>query len=270
MEGLINTIRGIPGGSQNIIAAEGMNYSQDFSAIGTAIASGNGLTDSAHNLIYSAHIYPGTVADASHTSSLNAVLPTSVTSHYPIYVGEWGADINPGPEGAPSTSVKTWNQNMLNWLSSTPYSWTAWAMNADPWLTYQGTTTPTPYFGQLVKDYLTSHKASTVSVAFQDTDDWGTGFVGQISITNNGTTAINSWSLEFDFTGGITNNPDPNNWTNIWNAKVKSHSGNHYVLTNDNTDITIAPGQTITFGFVATWGTNHVAPANFTFTGIGG
>ena len=156
LEGLIEAIRGIPGSCQNIIAAEGLNYSQDFSAIGSAIIAGNGLTDSANELIYSAHIYPGTVPDASQTASLNSVIPTSIASRYPIYIGEWGADVNPGPEGVPAPSAQAWNQNMLNWLATTSYSWSAWAMNAEPWLTYQGTTTPTTYFGQLVKNYLTT------------------------------------------------------------------------------------------------------------------
>jgi hypothetical protein len=156
MEGLIEAIRGIPGSCQNIIAAEGLNYSQDFSEIGAAITAGNGLTDSANELIYSAHIYPGTVPDASQTASLNSIIPASITSRYPIYIGEWGADIDPGAEGTPSPSAHDWNQNMLNWLATTPYSWSAWAMNAEPWLTYQGTTTPTTYFGVLVKNYLTT------------------------------------------------------------------------------------------------------------------
>jgi len=171
MQGLINDIRSAAG-SNNIIAAEGMGYADDFSAIAAAITAGNGLTDSAHELMYSVHIYPGSVPDSSDVSALNGLLPAAVTARYPIYVGEWGADIDPGAEGAPATSAAVWNRNMLNWLATEPYSWTAWAMNAEPWLTAQGTTTPTTYFGQLVLNDLTSPNApgsSIVTVQFTNT-----------------------------------------------------------------------------------------------------
>jgi hypothetical protein len=268
MQGLINDIRSVAG-STNIIAAEGMGYADDFSAIATAISHGNGLTDSAKNLMYSIHIYPSLIPDSSNRADLNSVLPSAVTSRYPIYVGEWGADINPGAEGAPATTARTWNQDMLNWLGTQPYSWTAWAMNAEPWLTVQGTTTPTSYFGQLVLNALTQQNqppAPSVSVQFTDTDDWGSGFVGYITITNTGTTAIHGWSLQMNFSGLITANPNPAVWTNLWNATLVSHTGTSYEFENDYTDVTIAPGQSISFGFVAAWGTGHTAPGDFHFT----
>ena len=273
LEGLIQAIRTVPGGNHTIIAAEAMNYAHDFSSISTAITQGNGLTDTANQLIYSVHIYPNTVSDSSVVANLNNLLPASVTDHYPLYVGEWGADINPGLEGAVArtTTVTAWNQNLLKWLSTKPYSWTAWAINAEPWLTYHATNSPTSYFGQLVKTDLASHhgiSSVNASVQFQDTDDWGSGFVGYITITNTGSTPIIGWSLQFDFTGVISPNPDPKRLTNIWNATWVSHTGNHYVLQNDSTDLTIAPGQSIRFGFVATWANPHSAPKNFVLNGV--
>ena len=66
----------------------------------------------------------------------------------------------------------------------------------------------------------------------------------------------------------ISPNPDPKRLTNIWNATWVSHTGNHYVLQNDSTDLTIAPGQSIRFGFVATWANPHSAPKNFVLNGV--
>ncbi|QJX00361.1 cellulase family glycosylhydrolase [Frigoriglobus tundricola] len=175
MQGLINDIRGA--GSNNIIAAEGMGYADDFSAIAAAITGGNGLADSARELMYSVHIYPNSVPDSSDVSLLNGLLPAAVAARYPVYVGEWGADVDPGAEGAPATSAAVWNQDLLTWLATQPYSWTAWAMNAEPWLTVQGTTTPTTYFGQLVLNDLTTPSepaVSTAEVRFTNTDDRGT------------------------------------------------------------------------------------------------
>jgi hypothetical protein len=273
MQGLINAIRNVPG-ANNIIAAEGMGYADDFQEIGTAIAAGNGLIDSADNLMYSIHIYPNMVPDASDVNSLNSLLPQDVTANYPVYVGEWGADVNPGAEGTPSTSAATWNQNMLSWLATQPYSWTAWAMNAEPWLTIQGTTTPTSYFGEYVMNYLTHLPASTpnppapapasATVQFADTDDWGTGFTGYITISNKGSVAINGWTLQFDFTGSI----DPTQDVGIWDAQVVKRAGAVYVIQNDSWDATIAPGASVEFGFNATWANPHVAPSNYVLNNI--
>ncbi len=56
------------------------------------------------------------------------------------------------------------------------------------------------------------------TVTFADVDDWGTGFTGNITITNTGTTAIIGWTLTFDFAVSISS---------IWNASIVSQNGNH-------------------------------------------
>jgi hypothetical protein len=95
-------------------------------------------------------------------------------------------------------------------------------------------------------------------VSFADTDDWGTGFTGDINLNNTGNTTINGWTLEFDFTGNITD---------IWNAQIVSHVGNHYVIQNADWNATIAPGQNIDFGFNADWGADGTAPSNYLLNG---
>jgi hypothetical protein len=95
--------------------------------------------------------------------------------------------------------------------------------------------------------------------SFADVDDWGTGFTGYITLTNTGATAINGWTLEFDFTGNITD---------IWDAQIVSHVGNHYVIQNAAWNATIAPGQGISFGFNADWGADQAAPSNYVLNGV--
>src|SRR5262249_17284081 len=58
--------------------------------------------------------------------------------------------------------------------------------------------------------------ATAVSVGFQVQNDWGSGFVAGMTITNNQATDIVGWTLEFDFDRDITN---------IWNAVIVSHVG---------------------------------------------
>ena len=106
--------------------------------------------------------------------------------------------------------------------------------------------------------------AVSAKVGFQDTDDWGSGFVGYITMTNTGTTAINTWTLEFDFAGTI--HPAAN--TGIWNARVVSHVGNHYVIQYVSWNATIAAGQSVSFGFVADWPAVHAGPSNYILNGL--
>ena len=55
------------------------------------------------------------------------------------------------------------------------------------------------------------------------TSSWATGFNGELTITNDGASTVNGWTLEFDFPGTITN---------AWNGTITSHTGQHYVVAN--------------------------------------
>ena len=99
------------------------------------------------------------------------------------------------------------------------------------------------------------------AAAFQVTQDWGSGFGGQVAITNTQATPVNNWSLAFDFDRSITS---------IWDGKITSHVGNHYVVTNAGWNATIAAnGGTAEFGFngaPGNVGTDH--PTNYTLNGV--
>jgi len=73
-------------------------------------------------------------------------------------------------------------------------------------------------------------------------DDWGAGFVADMTITNTGTTTTSGWQLEFDLDANITN---------IWNAEIVSRVGSRYVIRMASWNGRIAPGGKITFGFQA-------------------
>jgi aryl-phospho-beta-D-glucosidase BglC (GH1 family) len=85
--------------------------------------------------------------------------------------------------------------------------------------------------------------AGGVTSAFTVSDNWGAGYVATLKLTNNRTTAITPWTLEFDLDAEITN---------IWNGKIKSHLGKHYVIEPADWNRTIgASGGTVEFGFQA-------------------
>jgi aryl-phospho-beta-D-glucosidase BglC (GH1 family)/cellulase/cellobiase CelA1 len=101
--------------------------------------------------------------------------------------------------------------------------------------------------------------APTVSanVAFSVTSDWGSGFGASITINNTGS-ALSSWTLEFDFAHNITE---------IWNAQIVSHVGNHYVIQNASYNGSVAAGGNVSFGFNGTPGNVTDKPLNFVLNG---
>lgn len=101
---------------------------------------------------------------------------------------------------------------------------------------------------------------SSGSASFRVTDDWGSGFGGEITVTNTGSGTLTDWRLEFDFAGQISS---------IWNASIASRTGNHYVIKNVGWNGTLAAGASASFGFVGNPGGVTVGPTNFVLSGAG-
>lgn len=94
-------------------------------------------------------------------------------------------------------------------------------------------------------------------VDFTLVNDWGNGFQGQISITNNSDSNIDTWTLQFDF---------PNPINNIWDAKIENNDNGSYAIANMRWNREIPAGETVTFGFNGT-GSVTSEPQNFELTG---
>ena len=97
------------------------------------------------------------------------------------------------------------------------------------------------------------------SITYHLDSDWDDGFTGSISITNNMSSAIEDWGLEFDYDRQITD---------IWNASIESHDGNHYVIKNAGHNSNIEAGKTVSFGFKGTGGISDNKPYNYKMTSI--
>src|SRR5579883_1653353 len=91
-------------------------------------------------------------------------------------------------------------------------------------------------FGFLLSSHLQAAAPVNASVQFTVTSDWGAQFDGQISITNQGADSLQDWTLEFDFSPEILL---------IWDAKVVSHSGTHYVIQSAGWNSQIAPKASV-------------------------
>jgi chitinase len=96
------------------------------------------------------------------------------------------------------------------------------------------------------------------AINFRVTDNWGSGFVGEVTVRNTGTTPLNEWTASFDFAGQIAS---------LWNGTVVSHVGNHYVVRGAAWNSDLSVGEETTFGFTASPGGAGATVTNLTLDG---
>ncbi|GAA4697439.1 cellulose binding domain-containing protein [Phytohabitans rumicis] len=101
---------------------------------------------------------------------------------------------------------------------------------------------------------------STCSVRFGYVTDWASGYVANLDITNTGTYAIDGWTLTFDW---------PTGWQQMnggWNANW-SQTGRTVKVTNLDTNGRLAPGGSVSAGFVGGYSGPNITPGAFTLNG---
>src|SRR5690606_30226468 len=96
------------------------------------------------------------------------------------------------------------------------------------------------------------------TVDYNNINDWGAGFQAQVFITNNSSTPIEGWQLQWTF-------PSGQQITQLWNGSY-SQNGANVTVNNESWNSNIGPGQTIEFGFLATPG-GGADPTAFTLNG---
>ncbi|MDQ0959108.1 chitinase [Streptomyces sp. B4I13] len=100
--------------------------------------------------------------------------------------------------------------------------------------------------------------APTATATYTKASDWGTGFEGRWTVKNTGTTAISSWTVEWDFPSGTS-------VTSAWDADVTS-SGTHWTARNKSWNGSLAAGASVSFGFN---GAGAGSPSNCKLNGGG-
>lgn len=86
--------------------------------------------------------------------------------------------------------------------------------------------------------------ATSATASFVKKSDWDSGFEGQWTVKNTGTTALSSWTIEWDFPSGTAVG-------SAWDATVTS-SGTHWTAKNLGWNGSVAPGASVSFGFNGT------------------
>ncbi|MFD9001088.1 glycosyl hydrolase family 18 protein [Streptomyces sp. NPDC059582] len=99
-------------------------------------------------------------------------------------------------------------------------------------------------------------EATSATATYTKGSDWGTGFEGKWTVKNTGTTALSSWTIEWDFPSGTS-------VTSAWDADVTS-SGTHWTAKNKSYNGSLAAGASVSFGFN---GAGSGAPSNCKLNG---
>jgi len=145
MQTLIDTVRAT--GAKNLVVVGGLSYALDLSGI----LDGHALDDKGGNgIMYSTHFYNW------HGKWQKNFL--DVAEKYPLLVGEFGADIKK-MGFIPAKNQEdpyTWAPNALGLVQKYHLHFTAWSFHtgATPSLLLDWAYTPTPYWGQFLKDAL--------------------------------------------------------------------------------------------------------------------
>jgi hypothetical protein len=96
----------------------------------------------------------------------------------------------------------------------------------------------------LVAPGTAGYAAEGLSASFEQQGVWPTGYLGQVTVHNPGTSAVAGWRVEFDL-------PDGTEITSHWLAQL-DRTGGHHVFTNHGYNATVPAGGSQSFGFVAT------------------
>ncbi|CAM5342333.1 PQQ-dependent sugar dehydrogenase [Streptomyces hirsutus] len=88
---------------------------------------------------------------------------------------------------------------------------------------------------------------------------WGTGLTTDLTVTNTGSTPVNGWTLEFPLALGQTVVSD-------WNTNLTQGS-NVITATDASHNAAIAPGASITLGYLADHTGDASSPPRFTLNG---
>ncbi|MFJ3822000.1 glycoside hydrolase family 48 protein [Streptomyces nodosus] len=91
------------------------------------------------------------------------------------------------------------------------------------------------------------------------TNDWGSGFTTDVTITNRGTDTLNGWTLTYAYSGNQTLS---NGWNGSW-----SQSGKNITVKNVDWNGTIAAGAAVTTGAQFSYSGTNTAPTSFAVNG---
>jgi len=85
--------------------------------------------------------------------------------------------------------------------------------------------------------------AQAATAAFAQESQWSSGYIGKITIHNDGAATMSSWRVEFNLPADTTVGSH-------WNAHM-TRDGSRFVFSNMHYNGTVASGASVSFGFLA-------------------
>src|SRR5688500_6267945 len=104
-----------------------------------------------------------------------------------------------------------------------------------------------------------AHAAVACSVNYNVVNEWGNGFVADVTIKNEGE-PLNGWTLTWTF-------PNGQQVTNLWNGS-HTQSGAKVTVTPVDWNRNIGTGGSATVGFQGTKGATNGKPTDFAVNGV--
>jgi endoglucanase len=99
---------------------------------------------------------------------------------------------------------------------------------------------------------------ATCSATYSTESSWSGGFVGAVTVSDTGTTALTGWTVTFSFGGDQT-------VTDSWDASL-TQSLEYVTASNLSYNGSVAAGSSTSFGFQGTWSASDATPASLTCT----
>ncbi|MGW3727487.1 glycoside hydrolase family 48 protein, partial [Streptomyces sp. NPDC000851] len=104
-----------------------------------------------------------------------------------------------------------------------------------------------------------AHAAAVQCSVDYRTNDWGSGFTADLTLTNRGTDAIDGWTLTYAYAG---NQKLTNGWNGTW-----SQSGSTVTVQSASYNARIAAGAAVSTGAQFTYSGSNAAPTSFAVNG---
>jgi chitinase len=186
---------------------------------------------------------------------------TSRSSHggYELAPASWNANLRPGEtvtigwNGSPGNATLAPTNIKINGENSPAPPAPDPEPTPDPEVTPDPAPTPDPSPDP-------APTAEGVEYSYRNTADWGSGFGGEVVITNNSGQDITGWTLRFELEAGISS---------IWNVTIAERDGNTYEVQPAAWQTTIPSGGSASFGFNASPGDLPQGAHNFALTAEG-
>ena len=233
----------------------GTDVPSGYKLDGVAIGAGTPPSLSVNNVT----VNDGTSgASAVFTVSLSQAATSAVTVGYATADGT----ANAGTDYTAESGTLTFSPGTLTQTVTVPILPDT---TAKPNLTFQvdlsnavGASLATTSGTGTIVDTIPPPTTISATASFEVTSDWGSGFGGQITITNNQSTPINNWQLAFTWDRAITS---------IWDA-TSARTGNQYLIMNAGWNATIPAGGSVSFGFNGSPGNVGTdVPTNYVLNG---